>query len=304
MKVLLTGAYKWTNDKIFAVRNLGFDTDFIPDERVKLDLDLSQYDACVCNGLFMYNDISDFTNLKFIQATSAGLDRMPLDYVKEHNIKILNAKGVYSAPMAEWALMRALEIYKHSFRFYENQKNCLWEKDRELLEISGKTVLVIGTGSVGTEVAKRFLAFDAYVIGADIFKNESPYYNESILMNDLDTALNRADIVILTLPLTEETKGLFNKEKFGKMKYNSVLINIARGAIVEENALIDALNERRLLGAAIDVFETEPLSTENPLWKTENLLISPHNSFVSDKTNERLFEVIMKNLGDFIKESR
>lgn len=304
MKVLLTGAYRWTNDKIFAVKNLGFEADFVQDEREKLDTDLSQYDAVVCNGLFLNNEIEKFTNLKFIQATSAGLDRIPLDYVKAHNIKLFNARGVYSAPMAEWAILRTLEIYKHAFKFYENQKIHAWEKDRKLLELSGKTVLIVGTGSVGTEVAKRFSAFDATVIGADIFKNENAYFNESVLMSELDTALEKADIVVLTLPLTDETKGLFSKERIYKMKYNSVLINIARGKIVDENALISALNERRLLGAALDVFETEPLSPESPLWQTENLLISPHNSFVSDKTNERLFEVIMRNLGDFIKESR
>ena len=304
MKILLTGAYKWTNDKIFAVKNLGFQVDYIPDERVKLDCDVSQYDAVVCNGLFLHNDIKSFTNLKLIQATSAGLDRIPVDYVKEHNIKLFNARGVYSAPMAEWAVMRVLEIYKHSFKFYENQKRCSWEKDRELLEISGKTVLVVGTGSVGSEVAKRFSAFDAVVIGADIFKNESPYFSDCVLMDELDSALQKADIVVLTLPLTDETRGMFNKERFSKMKADAVLINIARGAVIDENALVDALNKGYLLGVGLDVFDSEPLNEDSPLWKMKNVLISPHNSFVSDKTSERLFEIIMKNLSDFIKESR
>lgn len=303
-KVLLTGAYKWTNDKIQAVKDLGFEADFIADERLPFENDLSKYDAVVCNGLFLYNDIKKFTNLKFIQATSAGLDRIPFDYVNEHNIKLCNARGVYSAPMAEWAVMRTLEIYKHSFSFYESQKKCEWEKQRDLLEISGKTVLVVGTGSVGTEVAKRFSAFDATIIGADIFENKNEVYSKCVLVDEIENILPECDIIVLTLPLTEETKRMFNKDKFDKMKTGTVLINIARGGIIDENAMIQSLKCGRLMGVGLDVFETEPLPNDSPLWKMDNVLISPHNSFVSDRTNQRMFDVIIENLKAFNEEQR
>ena len=301
-KVLLTGAYKWTEEKMQKVHDLGFETEFIQDERVPLEIDASEFDAVVCNGLFLYNPIEKFKKLKFIQATSAGLDRIPLDYVKENEIKLFNARGVYSAPMAEWAVMRVLEIYKKSTKFYESQKSQKWEKQRELLEISGKTVCVVGTGSVGLEVAKRFYAFDATIIGVDIFQNESEYFERYVHINDIDTVLGECDIIVLTLPLTNETKGLFNKDKFDKMKENSVIINIARGPIIEESAMIEALNSGKLLGAGLDVFDSEPLNEDSPFWKMENVLISPHNSFVSDRTADRLFDVIYNNLKTFAEE--
>ncbi|MGN0527226.1 MAG: NAD(P)-dependent oxidoreductase [Acutalibacteraceae bacterium] len=275
---------------------------FTPDERMPVPFDDRDFDAVVCNGFFVYNDIKQFTNIKLIQAISAGLDRIPLDYVKEHNIKLYNARGVYSIPMAEWAVMRVLEIYKKSMTMYESAKQHNWEKQRELFEISGKTVCVVGMGSVGTEVAKRFATFDAKVIGVDIFKNDNKYYDECYLISELDEALKISDIVILTLPLTDETRGMFDLKRLKIMKDNSVLVNISRGPVIVEHDLIEALNCGKLMGVGLDVFESEPLSEKSPLWEMPNVLISPHNSFVSDRTNERMFEIIKCNLKEFAEE--
>ena len=122
------------------------------------------------------------------------------------------------------------------------------------------------------------------------------------LIDELDSVLHECDIIVLTLPLTDETKGMFNKDKFDKMKDRTVLINIARGGIIDEQAMIDALKSGKLMGAGLDVFETEPLGEDSPLWSISNVLISPHNSFVSDKTADRLFEVILTNLKAFAEE--
>ena len=114
-------------------------------------------------------------------------------------------------------------------------------------------------------------------------------------LDKLDMAIANADVVVLTLPLTDETKHLFNKERFGKMKNGAVLVNIARGAVVDTGALIEALNSK-LGGAVLDVFEEEPLNENSPLWDLENVIITPHNSFVGEGNKERLWEVIVKNL--------
>ena len=124
---------------------------------------------------------------------------------------------------------------------------------------------------------------------------EDEYANESILIDNLDVALVKSDIIILTLPLTDETKHLINEEKIKVMKDNAVLINVSRGGIIDEIALIEYLNKDKFLGLALDVFEEEPLNA-SPLWDCENVIITPHNSFVSDKVNERLFELMIKNL--------
>ena len=125
MKLLLTGAFKYTQEQIEYIKSLGHDVVFVQDERVPIEFDISDIEAVVCNGLFLYTPIEKFKSLKFIQLTSAGLDRVPLDYIKEHNIKIANARGVYSAPMAEFALCGVLQLYKQSRFFYENQKHAI-----------------------------------------------------------------------------------------------------------------------------------------------------------------------------------
>lgn len=295
MKLLLTGAFRYTDEQIEYIKHLGHDVVFVQDERVPIEFDVSDIEAVVCNGLFLYTPIEKFKSLKFIQLTSAGLDRVPLDYIKEHDIKIANARGVYSAPMAEFALCGVLQLYKQSRFFYENQKQHKWEKHRGLLELTDKNVLVVGAGNIGSEVAKRFRAFDANVIGVDLFPSDNPNFNEIHPIVDLDNLLKTADVVVLTLPLTSDNEGFFNNEKFCLMKDSAVFVNIARGKLVNQNDLISALEQCKIAGAVLDVFEEEPLEKSSKLWNFDNVIITPHNSFVGDMNNKRMFEIIVNN---------
>lgn len=296
MKLLLTGAFKYSEEQLNTIHSLGYEVTFVQDERVPLDIDVSEFEAVICNSIFLYNDITKFKNLRFIQLTSAGLDRVPLDYIKEKGIKLFNAKGVYSVPMAEWVVLKTLEIYKKSRQFYDNQVERKWDKQRDLLELTDKTASIIGFGSVGYEVAKRLKAFDVKVIGVGRRKIESDLLDEYYLIEDINEVLNKSDIVILTLPLTEETRHLIDKDKIQNMKNNSVLVNVSRGGVIDEAALIKAIQCGKFLGVALDVFEEEPLSKGNLLWDYENVVITPHNSYLSDKINEKLFESIINNL--------
>jgi phosphoglycerate dehydrogenase-like enzyme len=301
MKLLLTGTFKYSQEQLNTIRSLGYEITFVQDERVPLDIDVSEFEAVVCNSIFLYNDITKFKNLKFIQLTSAGLDRVPLDYIKEKGIKLFNAKGVYSVPMAEWVVLKILEIYKKSRQFYDNQAEHKWDKQRDLLELTDKTASIIGFGSVGYEVAKRLKAFDVKVIGVGRRKIESDLLDEYYLINDIDVVLKKSEIVILTLPLTDETRHLIDRDKIKNLKDNSVLVNVSRGGVIDETALIEAIQCGKFLGVALDVFEEEPLGRDNPLWNFENVIITPHNSFVSDKVNERLFKLIIDKLVRCIK---
>ena len=253
----------------------------------------------VCNNLFLHNPPERFTNLKAVQLTSVGFDRVPVGYFASKGIALFNARGVYSTPMAEWVVLKILEIYKHSADFYTQQKKKIWEKHRDLMELTDKRVLVLGTGSVGTECAKRLKAFNSRIIGMDIYDNGSEYIDEFYPMEELSNVLPTADIVILSLPLTDKTKGLMGKENLSLMKEGGVLINVARGAIIDEQALIDTLSEGRLLGVALDVFEEEPLPQSSPLWTHPGVIVTPHNSFVSDGNSGRLFNLICQNLAEF-----
>ncbi|MEE1013330.1 MAG: NAD(P)-dependent oxidoreductase [Clostridia bacterium] len=256
------------------------------------------YDGVICNGLFLHHDIAAFTKLRYIQLTSAGVDRVPIEYVKQHNIVIHNARGVYSVPMAEFAVCGVLQLYKQSQFFMQKQETHQWEKHRGLMELYGKTVCVVGCGSVGDECAKRFAAFGCCVFGVDIAPSKKAEYEKIYPIRQMGEVLIQSDVVVLTLPLTQETYHLFDEACFAKMKEATVLVNIARGAIVDTKALIAALKDK-LFGAVLDVFEEEPLPPDSSLWDMDNVIFTPHNSFVGEGNAERLFAVIYENLKEF-----
>lgn len=295
MNLLVTGAWSCSAEQLNSIKSLGHNILFQQNESDPLCCPYEDVDGVICNGLFLHHHIEKFTNLKYIQLTSAGFDRVPMEYVKAHNIEIHNARGVYSIPMAEFAVAGVLQLYKQSQFFYKNRKQHKWEKHRGLLELYGKTVCIVGCGSVGTECAKRFAAFGCDVIGVDLFPYDNPAYNKIKSLGDLDAVLSESDIVVLTLPLTEQTKYLMNVERFGVMKLGGILVNIARGAVVDTLALAYALRDR-LGGAVLDVFEEEPLDEENTLWNMENVILTPHNSFVGDGNGQRLLSAILENL--------
>lgn len=301
MKLLVTGAFNTTAEQLDMLTSLGFEVMLQKDERGKPECDFSEADGVICNGLFLYHNISEFKKLKFIQLTSAGLDRVPLDEIRNRNITLFNARGVYSVPMAEFALTGVLSLYKHLSYFYENQKAHIWQKDRELRELCGETVAVVGCGSVGTECAKRFSAFGTKIIAVDIAKPENEVYSDFYDIKEIEKALEISDVVVLTVPLTSKTKGMFNEEMFSHFKDGSVLVNISRGAVVNEKDLVKALESGILSGAVLDVFENEPLAENSRLWERKNVVITPHNSFVSSKNNARLFNLAYGNIKTLMK---
>ena len=294
MNLLVTGAWSDGKNCITELEAMGHTVVFMQYEKDELPCSYEWVEGVVCNGLFLSHPIGKFTNLRYIQLTSAGFDRVDMDYVKAHGIEIHNARGVYSIPMAEFALSGVLQLYKQAAFFRENQKRHLWEKHRGLLELSGKNVLIVGCGSVGNECTKCFKAFDCNITGVDLFPREDSLYSEILPLEKLDATLKTADIVVLTLPLSEQTRHLMNDNKLSLLKDGAVLINIARGAIVDTEALIKHID--RLGGAVLDVFEEEPLIDNSPFWGKPNVILTPHNSFVGEGNGERLRENISTNL--------
>lgn len=294
MNLLVTGAWSDGKNCIAELETMGHNVTFMQYEKDALPCDYEWVEGVICNGLFLSHPIEKFTNLKYIQLTSAGFDRVDMNYVKAHNIEIHNARGVYSIPMAEFAICGVLQLYKQAAFFRENQRNHLWEKHRGLLELAGKNVLIVGCGSVGNECAKRFKAFDCKVTGVDLLPREDSLYIEMLPFDKLDNALKQADIVVLTLPLTEQTKYLIDNSKLSLMKDGATLVNIARGAIVNTDALLNHID--RFTGAVLDVFEEEPLNENSPLWDKPNIILTPHNSFVGEGNGERLRELVINYL--------
>ena len=365
MNLLLTGAWQGALSAIPQIETMGHKAVFLPQERDPLPCDPTWVEGVVCNGLFLHHPIEDFPNLRFIQLTSAGYDRVPMDFVQARGIGIRNARGVYSAPMAEFAVACVLQCYKQLPFFRENQKARVWEKRRDLRELTGKTVLIVGCGSVGTECARRFRAFDARVLGVDLLLRTDASYDrmhpltsldellpaadvliltvplteqtrgligsvrlaamkpDAVLLNlsrgavidepslaahlhanpaftaALDEALPAADVLILTVPLTEATRGLISAARLAAMKPDAVLVNISRGPVVDEAALASHLKDAPQFSAVLDVFEQEPLPEASPLWTCPNALLTPHNSFVGSRNSERLRSLILENLSQF-----
>ena len=256
MKTLVTGVFALDEYRRSALEALGLELTFHKDERIPV-ADPEQFEAVICNGLFTFQDIGAFENLKYIQLTSAGYDRVPMDYIRSHGITIRNAAGVYSVPMAEWTVLRLLELTKNAPAMLDNQRKAQWEKDRSWLELSGRTVCIVGFGAYGVETAKRLKAFGMNILAVNRSEKESPFVDQWYPLDRLDDAISQADAVILAIALTDETQNLINRQRLCKIKKNAVLINAARGGLVDEDALVEALDGGCLSGAALDVFRTE-----------------------------------------------
>lgn len=301
MNLLLTGCFKYSEDQMKSLRSLGYTVYFMQQEKDELPLEAAEVDAAVCNGLFLSHDIDTFSRLKLIQLTSAGYDRVPVEKIKKWGIELYNARGVYSTPMAEWAVFRVLEHYKQGWFFRKEQEAGRWTKHRGLREVAGIKVAVVGAGNVGQEVAKRFQAFGAETTGFDIHTNETVGFDHMALTETLRECVGEYDVVVVTAPLLPSTRGLINCEILMAMQQDAVLVNIARGGLIDQQAMYEVLSERKDLFAALDVFENEPLTADNPLWKLDNVAVSPHNSFVSNGNNKRMFAVMYQNLKKFIR---
>ncbi len=295
MNLLVTGAFGWTEEELNTLKAMGHQVVFLQQEKDALPCDAPWVEGAVCNGLFLSHPIEEFTSLRYIQLTSAGYDRVPMEYVKDHGIQVFNARGVYSVPMAEFAISGVLALYKQQRFFAKNQAAHRWEKHRGIQELFGKKVCIVGCGSVGTECAKRFGAFGCHVLGVDIAPYASEHYARMLPLEKLDEVLPECDVVVLTLPLTQETRGLMDANRLAGMKDGAILVNIARGAVVSQSALIQALAEKRIC-AVLDVFEEEPLPENSLLWELENVILTPHNSFVGEGNHQRMLDVIINNL--------
>lgn len=301
MNILITGALKNESALFTEIENLGYDIFYQQQETDELIIDPKLIDIVICNSFFLYHNIEEFINLKVIQLTSVGLDRVPINYIKEKKIKLFNAKGVYSIPMAEFTIMGILQLYKGAYNFFENQKFHRWKKNRNILELSNKCVAILGVGSVGKEIAKRLRGFNTINIGFDIKSFVSEYFDVVLNITDFDKYIKQIDILICCLPLNDQTKFFINKERICLLKNNTIVINISRGKIIDEDALYLALHSGKLLGAVIDVFEKEPLDKNSKLWDLKNIIITPHNSFVSNANQERISKIILNNLESIIK---
>lgn len=238
--------------------------------------------------------------LLWIHSTAAGVSQLTYPELRESGVLVTNPSGIFSVPMAEHTLgtMLALarnfpDCVRHQERSNWGQQE-IWDQPQHLTELNGKLLLIVGFGSIGRELARRAKAFDMRVWGVSRSGNGNGELAERIVpAQELLEVLPQADYVVIAAPETPETKHLIGVEELARMKPGARLINVARGTLVDEDALIGALKEGRLGGAALDVTGIEPLPAESPLWKSPNLFITPHTSAISDRLWDRQTEMLL-----------
>jgi phosphoglycerate dehydrogenase-like enzyme len=272
----------------------------MPDERGELPCDPAWVEGVIANGLFLYHPIEAFTSLRYVQLTSASFDRMPMDYAAEKGITVHNARGVYSIPMAEFALASVLAVYKQADHFRAAQDSHRWDKHRGLRELYGKRVTVVGCGSIGTECAIRFSAMGCRVVGADLYPRGDTAYEAIYPVDTLSDGLPQTDILVLTLPLTDATRHLIGREELAALPDGAVVVNISRGGVLDTDALTEALSQRELY-AVLDVFEQEPVPPEDGIWTCPNLLITPHTAgnMTLPYTLDRIVALFLEDLDNY-----
>jgi len=238
--------------------------------------------------------------LKWIHSTAAGVAQLMYPELRDSGIVVTNPSGVFSTPMAEhtMGLLLALarnfpDSTRHQDRSHWGQQD-LWDKPQHLTELNGKVLLIVGFGSIGRELAQRAHAFDMRVWGVTRSgKSDSTHAEKIVSASQLEEALPHADYVVIAAPETTETRHLIGAAQIARMKPGVRLINIGRGSLLDDAALILALEKGALAGAALDVTSVEPLPPESPLWKAPNLFITPHTSAVSDRLWHRETALLM-----------
>jgi D-2-hydroxyacid dehydrogenase (NADP+) len=285
----------------FARRDTGlthFEVKTVPDLLARAP----EADVVVVSGFWRNEILDSAARLRFVQSISAGINQYDQARFRAAGVRLASAQGANEVAVAEhaMALMLGLKRLIHTGR--DNQAKQHWrgmisDIDAREDESAGKTMLIVGYGRIGQRLARLARAFDMRVIGLKRNPGGDPGpANEVRSIAELHTLLPQADVVVLTCPLTPETTKLIGAQAFAAMKPSAVLVNVARGAVVDEPALIEALQSKRIAAAGIDVTVEEPLPAASPLWRFENALITPHTAGETRAYEDNVIDLLLENL--------
>lgn len=241
--------------------------------------------------------LEHFPNVKWLQLLNAGYELVDLELLRSRNILFTNASSVYCSTIAEDVLAKMLILARNYHRHFIDQQNTRWPEEHQLvnnnIDLEGKTLAIFGAGCIGKSIARLAQVFGLHVIGYDPYVAVQEGFDE--MLSDLSAAFQQADFLVTSLPVTEKTRGMINEDTLALMKPGAFLINVARGEIVDEEALCNALRAGTIRGAAIDVAKQEPLPPSSPLWQAPNLLITPHTAAFGDQMKKRMCSLIHRN---------
>jgi phosphoglycerate dehydrogenase-like enzyme len=250
--------------------------------------------------------IAGLPRLRWVHATSAGageqVRRAGLPAEALERVTVTTSSGVHAVPLAEFAVLGLLAIAKDLPRLLEEQRAKAWpEIHQPFRELSGQTLFLVGLGDIGREVARLGKALGMRTVGFRRSKGPPPEWVDEVHGPErLAELADRADAMVVSLPLTEQTAGMIDRATIERLPAGCIFVNVGRGGVVDEPALVEALGERRIAGAALDVFATEPLPADSPLWTLPNVLVTPHSAALSARENERIVELFVANLRRYL----
>ncbi|MDG5778805.1 D-2-hydroxyacid dehydrogenase [Haloarculaceae archaeon H-GB2-1] len=262
-----------------------------PDERSRL-----VERARVVTGKDLTRDELDrAAELELFACTFAGTDHLPLDAFAAHDVAVTNASGVHGPGAAEQVLGYILSFARRLGQGWHNSERGVWQH-YQADELQDSTVTVVGMGAIGTAILDRLAPFGVDTVGVRHSPEKGGPADEVVGYDEVDAVLPRSDYIVLACPLTETTRGLLDDDTFDHLRPNAFLVNIARGPVVETDALLRALRKERIAGAALDVTDPEPLPHDHELWDFENCLITPHNAGHTPRYWDRLAKIIATNV--------
>lgn len=240
--------------------------------------------------------LGEDSRVRWVQVWSAGVDKMPLHELQAKDIALTNASGVHSLPITEQIFAMLLAYTRNLHHAIRQQTKKNWDKSGTFHELAGKTAVIVGVGQIGSNTAKVAKAFGMRTVGVRRSGKPDPNIDVMYKVDELDHALAEGDFIINILPLTDETKGLYHAGRFEAMKDGAFFVNMGRGPSVDTDALLDALESGKLVGAGLDVYEQEPLPSEHPLWEMENVIMTPHTAGDTVHYTDRVIDIFIENL--------
>jgi phosphoglycerate dehydrogenase-like enzyme len=242
------------------------------------------------------------TRLDWVQALSSGVDTYDRDTLRDRGVVLTSAAGVHAEPIAEQVLGYLLVFERGIHTGIHQQSRDVWER-YEGGEIRGKTLGIVGLGAIGSRVASYGRAFDMTVVGTKRDPSTAPdAVDEAFPPDGLFEVVRRADFLVVACPLTEDTRGLLGREELTAMKDDAVLVNVARGGVIDEEALTEMLQQRAIRGAALDVFHEEPHPADSPLWDLSNVVMTPHMAGSTPHKPARIAEIFATNYRAYLDD--
>ncbi|MBO4859532.1 MAG: D-2-hydroxyacid dehydrogenase [Treponema sp.] len=273
---------------------------------VEAEIPQSDYDADIIYG-FAPSIVKTSKNLKWLCVPWAGVDSLMVPgYFANEACMLTNSAGAYGVSIAEHMIAVALVMMRKLDEFMAETKNGQWLSPRPQRSLKDCRITVLGTGDIGTTFAKRARAFEpAAIIGVcRSGKSSEAVYDKVLPVSELDSILPQTDLLAMSLPATPETRGILSRDRLSLLPQGSYIINVGRGSAIDEDALADNLENNHLAGAALDVFQTEPLPQNHRLWKTKNLLITPHvaGNMSLAYTRDKNVQMFIEDLKNFTEE--